>query len=218
MAIENVSDLAVIYQPIANLTAFPRNARSHTPQQVRQIAACIKEFGFTNPVLVDGHNTIIAGHGRVAAAKLLRMETVPTIRLEGLSEDELRAYVIADNRIAEKAGWDSAILAIELQHLLSLNLNFDVTLTGFEVPEIDLIVEEARSSRNEEPVEEIDANDQAVTQVGDLWRLGKHRILCANSLQAASFKHLMAGKLANLVFVDPPYNLPIAGCRMVARP
>jgi DNA modification methylase len=211
MALENVSNLVVTYQPVTNLTAFAHNARSHSPQQVRQIAACIKEFGFTNPVLVDGQNTIIAGHGRVAAAKLLRMALVPTIRLEGLSEDELRAYVIADNRIAEKAGWDPSILAIELQHLLSLELNFDVTLTGFEVAEIDLIVENARTSQTKEPAEEIITNNQAITQFGDIWRLGRHRILCANSLQAVSFKRLMAGKRANLVFVDPPYNLPIAG-------
>jgi ParB-like nuclease domain len=211
MALQNVSNLAVTYQLIANLKAFPRNARSHSPQQIRQIAACIKEFGFTNPVLIDGHNTIIAGHGRVAAAKFLGVETVPTIRLEGLSEDELRAYVIADNRIAEKAGWDASILAIELQHLLSLDLNFDVTLTGFEVPEIDLIVEEAQSAQEGESVEEVAISEQVVTQVGNLWRLGKHRILCANSLLSSSFQQLMAGKRANLVFVDPPYNLPIAG-------
>jgi DNA modification methylase len=154
---------------------------------------------------------VIAGHGRIAAAKLLGMEQVPTIRLSGMTEDQLRAYVLADNRIAEKAGWDDSILAIELQHLLNLDLKFDVTLTGFEVAEIDLIVERARSSREKETVEEIVTNDQDITQFGDVWRLDKHRILCGNSLKATSFRHLMAGKLANLVLVDPPYNLPIAG-------
>ena len=146
-------DLAIEYARVDKLVPYGRNARTHSKQQVSQIAESIKAFGFTNPVLIDRHNTIIAGHGRVAAARLLGMDRVPTIRLEGLSEDEIRSYVIADNRLAEKAGWDQSILAIELQHLLTIDGNFDVTITGFEVPEIDLIIEQARG---QEPDKDVD--------------------------------------------------------------
>jgi hypothetical protein len=127
------SQLSVEYLPIDTVKPYPQNARIHTRHQVRQIAESIKVFGFTNPVLIDRNNLIIAGHGRVAAAKLLGMTLVPTIRLEGLTEEQIRAYVIADNRLAEKAGWDNSILAIELQHLITIENNFDVTITGFEV-------------------------------------------------------------------------------------
>src|SRR5271155_3452376 len=137
MASEDISSLTVEYQSVGSLIAFPSNARSHSKHQVRQIANSIEKFGFTNPVIIDSKNTIIAGHGRVAAAKLLGLQRVPTIRLEGLSEHEIRAYILADNRIAEKAGWDKSILAIELQNLISIDANFDVTITGFEIPEID---------------------------------------------------------------------------------
>lgn len=111
-----LSELAIVYQPVDTLAPYPSNARTHSKRQIRQIAASIKEFGFTNPVLIDRNKTIIAGHGRIEAAKLLGMDEVPTIRLEGLTGDQIRAYIIADNRLAEKAGWDNSILAIELQH------------------------------------------------------------------------------------------------------
>jgi len=136
-------ELLITYHPVDELKDCPRNARTHSKRQIRQIAASIKAFGFTNPVLIDRNNTIIAGHGRVAAAKLLGLSMVPTIRLENLSPDQIRAYILADNRLAEKAGWDKSILAIELQHLLTIDDDFDVTITGFEIPEIDLIIGEA---------------------------------------------------------------------------
>jgi len=211
MQSESLTNLAVQYQPISNLVPFSRNARSHSKHQIRQIAASIRQFGFTNPVLVDHRNTIIAGHGRVAAAKLLGLEHVPTIRLEGLSEDEIRAYIIADNRIAEKAGWDHSILRIELQHLLTMDLDLDVSITGFEIPEIDLILKETEDSKNADSAQELETRSTAITQSGDLWQLGKHRLLCANSLETATFKTLMANQRANLVFVDPPYNVRIEG-------
>ena len=204
--------LAIEYARVDKLVPYGRNARTHSKQQVSQIAESIKAFGFTNPVLIDRHNTIIAGHGRVAAARLLGMDRIPTIRLEGLSEDEIRSYVIADNRLAEKAGWDHSILAIELQHLLTIDGEFDVTITGFEVPEIDLIIEQARGQeRDKDDVFQIDETNQPVTQFGDLWQLGRHRVLCANSLDEASFRTLMARRQAKLVFIDPPYNVAIDG-------
>ena len=139
--------LLVVNQPITNLKAFPRNARTHTKHQIRQIADSIQAFGFTNPILVDKQNTIIASHGRLRAAEALGMSVVPTICLENLTEDQVRAYILADNRLAEKAGWDESILAIELDYLLTRDLGFDVTVTGFEVPEIDLIIQGASQQR-----------------------------------------------------------------------
>jgi DNA modification methylase len=204
--------LEVVYQPTENLIAYRGNARIHSPHQTRQIAASIEAFGFTNPVLIDRSNTIIAGHGRVAAAKLLGMAQVPTIRLENLTDDQLRAYVIADNRLAEKANWDKSILEIELQHLLTTDGELDVTLTGFEIAEIDLIVGVAHE-------EEQDKDDRfvlkgaeaAVTHRGDLWQLGRHRLLCGNSLDDAALKTLLERWQADVAFVDPPYNVAIDG-------
>ncbi len=207
---KSLSELEVAYKSVVSLAAHPHNARIHSKQQIRQIAASIKAFGFTNPVLIDQNDTVIAGHGRVAAAKLLSMDQVPTIRLEGLSEDQVRAYVIADNRLAEKAGWDKSILAIELQHLLTIDSDLDVTVTGFEVPEIDLILSQA-AELDQDDVFEMAQTGQTVTQPGDLWHLGKHRILCGNALDESSYKPLIASRHANLVFVDPPYNVPIEG-------
>jgi DNA modification methylase len=211
MDTNNQSELSIVNQPVGSLAAHPSNARTHSKHQIRQIAASIKEFGFTNPVLIDRDHTIIAGHGRVEAAKLLGIDQVPTIRLDGLTEDQVRAYVIADNRLAEKAGWDKATLAIELQHLLTTDSDLDVTLTGFEVPEIDLILSQAEVEPDQDDVFEIDQTNRTVTQPGDLWLLGKHRVLCGNSLEGNSYEALMASRRANLVFVDPPYNVAIEG-------
>jgi ParB-like chromosome segregation protein Spo0J len=137
---DTIPALSVIYQPVTALAAYPRNARIHSKHQIRQIAASITAFGFANPILVDRENTIVAGHGRLLAAQMLGMEQVPTIRLETLTEAQIRAYVLADNKLARNAGWDKSILAIELEHLLTINERFDVTITGFEIPEIDLIL------------------------------------------------------------------------------
>jgi DNA modification methylase len=203
--------LKVTYKPVGSLAGYPNNSRKHSQHQIRQIATSIKAFGFTNPVLIDQNDTVIAGHGRLAAAKLLSMDQVPTIRLEGLSEDQVRAYVIADNRLAEKAGWDKSILAIELQHLLTIDNDLDVTVTGFEVPEIDLILSQASVEPDQDDVFDMGQTNRIVTHPGDLWRLGKHRVLCGNALVENSYKTLMASRHANLVFIDPPYNVPIEG-------
>lgn len=203
--------LSIAELPPGNLAANRHNSRTHSKYQIRQIARSIQEFGFTNPVLIDRNNTIIAGHGRVEAAKLLGIEHVPTIRLEALTEDQIRAYVIADNRLAEIAGWDRSTLAIELQHLLTIDSDLDVTVTGFEVPEIDLILSQAAVEPDRDDIFEIDQTNQTVTQPGDLWLLGKHRILCGSSLDEASYKTLMIARRANVVFVDPPYNVAIDG-------
>lgn len=207
----NGSKLTITYREIGTLKANPRNSRTHSKHQIRQIADSIRRFGFSNPVLVDKHNRIIAGHGRVAAAKLLGLTEVPTICLEDLTEDQIRAYVIADNKLAENAGWDKSILAIELQHLLSIDTDFDVSITGFEMPEIDLLLSAGETAPDEDDMVEFEGNSNAVTQLGDLWKLGKHRILCGNAIENDSYSTLMGSKRAGVVFVDPPYNVPIRG-------
>jgi DNA modification methylase len=206
-------NLTVVYQPIAALQPYARNGRTHSKRQIRQIADSIATFGFTNPILIDSRDTIIAGHGRVEAAKLIGMAKVPVVRLENLTEDQIRAYVIADNRLAEKAGWDKSILAIELQHLMTLDCtDFDVTITGFEVPEIDVIIEEAKESNGaQDVIPELNLDRAAVTKPGDQWLLGKHRILCGNALHDATYRTLMGRNRAALSFCDPPYNVRIDG-------
>jgi DNA modification methylase len=206
----SLSQLQVTYEEIQNLVPYARNARTHSKRQIRQIADSIRIFGFTNPVLVNRSRMIIAGHGRVDAAKLLGMKTVPTICLENLTEDQIRAYILADNRLAEKAGWDNSILAIELQHLISVDVEFDVTITGFEVPEIDLILEEAEGEKEEEEPVEI-SSGPAVTKPGDIWLLGNHRLVCGDALDELTYSGLMNGRKADVVFIDPPYNVPIDG-------
>jgi DNA modification methylase len=207
------TELSIVFSPITALHPCLHNARTHSRRQIRQIADSLQEFGYTNPVLVDRNNTIIAGHGRVEAAKLLGMTEVPTIQLDRLTEDQVRAYVIADNKLAENAGWDQEILAIELEYLMTLEgTDFDVTVTGFEVPEIDLILEEFRGqSQPEDSFLPIDPGGKAVSKPGDLWLLGKHRILCGNALLEACFRELMGSKRASAVFSDPPYNVRIDG-------
>jgi DNA modification methylase len=203
--------LTVVYQKVDSLHVYSHNARTHSKRQIHQIADSIRSFGFTNPILIDKENTVVAGAGRLEAAKLVGLKEVPTIQLEGLSEDQIRAYILADNRLAEKAGWDNSILAIELQHLLTLDADFDVTITGFEIPEVDLILQQAWGEPDKDDELPADSTGQPVTQPGDLWHLGKHRLLCASSLEEASYKILMAGRRAAVVFADPPYNVKIHG-------
>ena len=167
--------LQITYKDPARLKPRARNPRTHTAKQIKQIAASIKEFGFISPVLIDGADGIIAGHGRVEAAKLIGMSDVPTVRVDHLSPAQIRAYVIADNRIAEHAGWDRALLALELQEL-SVDLNFDVTVTGFETAEIDLLIGELNetSADDSDEVPAIDRSVPAISRPGDLWRIGAH--------------------------------------------
>lgn len=202
--------LQVVLRDISSLKPFERNARTHSAKQINQIAASIREFGFTNPVLIDQTNAIIAGHGRVAAARSIGLEKVPTIRIEHLSEAQKRAYVIADNKLAENAGWDREILAIELQHLSSLDLAFDIEITGFETAEIDLLVDGKQPQLStDDAIPEI--GGPLITQPGDLWQLGNHRLLCGDATSPDTFVRLLQGERVRLVFTDPPYNVPIDG-------
>ena len=203
----------VIELSIDLLKPYPRNARTHSKKQIRQIAASIERFGFTNPVLVSDRGEIIAGHGRVAAARLLGRKTVPTLSLSHLSDAERRAYVLADNKLAMNAGWDKEILAIELQALV--DLEFDVELTGFSLAEVDLAIDEANEASIEGPLEPEDAvpavTGEPVTRMGDIWHLGRHRLLCGDTRDVAAMDQLMGGERADLVFTDPPYNVAIDG-------
>jgi len=205
--------MQIEYTPVRELRPHPNNARTHSKKQIRQIAKSIEKFGFCNPVLVDDTRQIIAGHGRVEAAKLLGIDAVPTCQLSHLSDADKRAYILADNKLAEKAGWDRELLAIELQGLVELDV--DIELTGFEMAEIDLIFEEAREATGA-PSEPEDTPPEpspgpAVTQTGDLWLLGTHRLLCGDARDKAAYDHLLEGAKAEFVFTDPPYNVAING-------
>src|SRR5438874_1721218 len=198
---------------VCELQPYPNNARTHSKKQVRQIANSIAKFGFCNPVLIDEDKQIIAGHGRVEAAKLLGIAAVPTCRLSHLSEADKRAYILADNKLAEKAGWDKQLLAIELQCLIDLDV--EIELTGFEMPEIDIILEDAReadgASGGPEDAVPQHSSGPAVTQTGELWLLGHHRLLCADARDGAAYDRLLEGAKAEFVFTDPPYNVAIDG-------
>jgi DNA modification methylase len=203
--------LVITYQPVGALKTNPHNSRTHSKRQIRQIADSVQAFGFTNPVLLDEGNTIVAGHGRVSAAKLLGITEVPTIRLEDVSDDQVRAYVIADNRLAEKAGWDKSILAIELQHLLTIESEFDICVTGFEIPEIDLLLSPADGTLDADDTFPHDEASEPVTRAGDLWKLGKHQIVCGSAVEQDPYARLLGAKRADVVFIDPPYNVSIGG-------
>jgi DNA modification methylase len=205
---------AIVHMTVDDLVPYQGNARTHSRRQIAQIAGSIELFGFINPVVIDGSNQIIAGHGRIAAAKKLGLTSVPTLRIEHLSDNELRAYVLADNRLAEKAGWDRELLAIELQHLTEIE--FDTGIIGFETPEIDIILNEAKEARGE--VESPDdrlplapAHGQAISRPGDLWQLGSHRLLCGNALEPTSYARLLEARKVEMVITDPPFNVRIEG-------
>jgi DNA modification methylase len=199
--------------PIESLTPFAGNARIHGDQQVSKIAASLDRFGWTHPILTDDRREIVAGHGRWLAAKQLGRTHVPIQRLKHLSQDALRAYRIADNRLAELAGIDKKLLAVELEYLSSIELDFDIGITGYETAEVDVLIEElhAQDAGVDPADEDVPTEAVAISQIGDLWLLGEHRLLCGSSLEPASFELLMGGKTARVVFEDAPYNTKIDG-------
>jgi DNA modification methylase len=198
---------------LQTLRPYQHNARTHSKRQIEQIARSIERFGFLNPVLIDASGAIIAGHGRVEAARQLGLSHVPTLRIEHLSNEEKRAYILADNKLAAKAGWNREILAIELQALV--DMDFEVELTGFEMAEVDLILDEATEIKQtpllpEDTVPELSA-EPPVTKRGDLWLLGAHRLYCGDARDERAYDTLMKGTKADFIFLDPPYNVPIDG-------
>ena len=197
--------------PLTVLKPHDRNPRTHTKKQIRQIADSIKRFGFTNPVLVDGENRIIAGHGRVEAAQLIGMTTVPILRLEHMTEADRRAYVVADNRLAELAGWDNELLALELGAMLVLDPELDLALTGFDTAEIEALLNSLDEEASGEAPVEIDEKATLVSEVGSLWQLGDHRLICGDATDPEVYRRLLDGEKAQMVFTDPPYNVPVNG-------
>jgi len=204
--------LKIEYRKVDDLQPYAGNARTHSDKQIAQIAASIRLFGFMNPVLIDAVDGIIAGHGRVAAAQTLGLTEVPVIKLAHLSEAERRAYVIADNRLAELAGWDNEILAIELQALSEMDLDFDLEITGFETAEIDLLLDDDDVS-DHDPADDVHEPvlGPAITQPGDVWHLGRHKLICGDAQDTSTYRMLMGDERARAVFTDPPYNVKIDG-------
>ena len=204
--------LKIKWAPISQLRPNPRNARTHSKGQLRKIAASIRKFGFLNPVIVEEDNMVLAGHGRLEAARLEGLVQIPTVCFSHLTTAQKRAYLIADNKIAQEAGWDREILAIELGELIELlpAEGFDVSVTGFETSEIDLLLADMTASSNE-PQEAIPSPPvNPVTKQGDLWQLGRHRLLCGDAQQPNQVTRLMSGASAAAVFCDPPYNLRVS--------
>lgn len=209
---KNLITAQIEHVSIDKLKPYERNARTHSDRQIQQIANSINEFGFTTPVLINDNNITVAGHGRVEAAKRLGMKEVPTIRLEHLTDKQIKAYVIADNKIAENAGWDEEILAIELQNLSNLDLDFDIEVTGFEFAEIDLLIEgidDEDDSADELP--DVQDNLPAVTREGDVLQLGGHRLYCGDALKKESYQTLLSKEKAHMIFTDAPFNVPVNG-------
>jgi DNA modification methylase len=200
-----MDDLAITWRPVGELIPYARNPRTHSDAQVAQIAASIREFGWTSPVLVDGENGIIAGHGRVLAARKLGLERMPVIELAHMSETQRRAYVLADNQLALNAGWDEALLRLELTDLSELA--FDLGLIGFGAGELErLLAGDGRTGLSDDD-EAPALPERAVTQRGDLWLLGEHSLLCGDATVPADVERVLDGRLADMTFTDPPYNV-----------
>ena len=194
--------------PLANLIPYARNARTHTDAQVAQIAASIKEFGWTNPVLIDGERGIIAGHGRVLAARKLGIDEVPCIELAHLTEAQKRAYILADNQLAANAGWDMELLKIELGDLDEAG--FDLSLIGFDEGFLAGLLEDLPEGLTD-PDETPETPEQPVTQPGDVWICGKHRVMCGDSTVLTDVERLCNGAQVDMLLTDPPYNVAYEG-------
>jgi DNA modification methylase len=195
--------LAIEYRAIGDLIPYARNARTHSEAQVGLIAGSIREYGFTNPVLVDGANGIIAGHGRVLAAQKLGLDRVPVIELAHLSETQKRAYILADNKLAEQAGWDAQMLALEVGDLQSLGI--DMLDLGFTGRELDDLLREGDVDPREDEVPPVP--DAPVSRLGDVWQLGAHRLICGDATEAATVARLLNGVTPHLMVTDPPYGV-----------
>jgi len=213
----NLKDLAKAFAPVIEHRAVKDlkvnrcNARNHSDRQVQQIAASVREFGWLTPIVIDEEDTVLAGHGRLRAAPLLNMETVPTIQVKHLTPERKRAFMLADNRLAELAEWDDALLTIELKELSGLEIDFHFEVTGFETKDLDRLERPPAKPPKTEVVPELDRDRPPVSSLGDLWTLGSHLLLCGNALEEASYARLMGEQRAQMVFTDPPYNVKIDG-------
>ena len=194
---------------VETLIPYARNARTHSDQQVAQIAASIKEFGFNNPILIRDDLTVIAGHGRLAAATKLGLTEVPTICLSHLTPTQVKAYILADNKLAMNAGWDEEMLALEMQELKSEG--FAIDLIGFDESEIDKLLTENTVEGNTDEDDVPETSDNVVSRDGDVWLLGRHRVMCGDSCDAGKIADLLENQKADLWITDPPYNVSYQG-------
>ncbi len=201
--------ITITQRSVSDLIPYARNSRTHSDDQVAQIAASIKEFGWTNPILVDTEGVVIAGHGRLMAARKLGYTEVPTIELSDMTDTQRKAYVIADNRLALNAGWDNEMLTIELNELLAEGYELDIL--GFDAKELDALLEPEvlEGLTDEDAVPEVPV--EPVTKPGDVWVLGKHRLMCGDSTSIDAVDKLMAGSKVDMLFTDPPYNMAFNG-------
>jgi DNA modification methylase len=215
MGKDTARDLKVEWLRISEIKPDPWNPRKHSARQIKQLTASIKTFGFLAPILTDRDNKILAGHGRLLALQRLGRVEVPVIRAEHLTPEEARAYSIADNRLTELSTWDEQLLGEILRELSAIDLDFSLEVTGFSMGEIDLRIEQSSVSpgSGSDPADELQssADEPPVTRPGDLWRAGRHLLRCGDALDPTSYELLMQGSRANVVFTDPPYNLPIDG-------
>ena len=199
------------WEAVDKLIPYAKNARTHSDEQVAQIAGSIKEFGFNNPILVDKDNSVIAGHGRLMAARKLGMDKVPVVELQHLTESQRKAYVLADNRIALNSGWDTSMLSLELQDLKD---DIDLSLLGFDPDELDALlnpIEETEGLTDEDAVP--DVPDEPKTKLGDIYILGNHRLMCGDSTSIDAVDKLLDGSRPEMVFTDPPYNIDYQGVK-----
>lgn len=196
--------MQIVYKKVNDLIPYINNSRTHSDEQVNQIVASINEFGFTNPLLIDEKDNIIAGHGRLLASKKLKMEEVPCIVLSDLTEAQKKAYIIADNKMALNAGWDEELLKIELENLKELDFNLE--LTGFNVDELEDIFQVEEEQEVIEDDFDIEPPEEPKAKLGDIYQLGNHRLMCGDSTKVEDVEKLMNGNKADMVFTDPPYN------------
>jgi DNA modification methylase len=213
---EQISDMTIEFVATASVISNPRNAKKHPRRQIELIAENMRKFGFNHPILIDDDNTIIGGHARIAAAQLLKLEEVPTIRFSNLSPQEKRAVALADNRLGELGTWNTELLSLELKELTADigELNFDISLIGFETCESDQILGGKVSFAKHDPADRVSlpaVGEVAVTEPSDLWVCGDHSLFCGSALEAASYLALLAGTPADVTLVDPLYNSPVAG-------
>ncbi len=210
--------IKIEYTALENLNPYKGNPKVHDEKQIQQIAKSIERFGFNNPILIDEKSEVIAGHGRLLAARLLKLETVPVVCLIHLSEAEKRAYRIADNKLSENGRWDTDLLKLEFSEIEKLALNLEdelnLDITGFDFKEIDVLL--ADNKPNEKADEKLNSvpyvpENEIVSQHGDVWLLGKHKVICGDSLQEETYLRLFEEVKANMVFIDPPYNVKIQG-------
>lgn len=206
--------IEVVYRPVGEIKPNPRNARAHSRKQIVQVASSIEAFGHVNPILIDENGTMIAGHARHAAALQLGMDQVPTIQLSHLTETEKRALAIADNKLSDNSTWNVELLAEELKIMSAPDFDLDVSITGFDTAETDLIIGGPDASAATDKADAqpgIDRSRLAVTRPGDLWICGEHRLFCGDALDPRSHDILMPNETADAVFQDPPYNVPVNG-------